>query len=87
MVGYNKKYPITLQNKKGMWYNIRPCSFNHMNAVDKTPIMFIKKIVEAIDKTPNKINNKKQIIDNIYSQFYKLQFDDTIDSINNLKLE
>jgi|TARA_R110002074_G_scaffold99353_3_gene214595 hypothetical protein len=74
LINYTGKYPISLQCKKGMWYNIRPCSFNDMNAVDKTPIMFVKKICEAIDKTPNKMENKPRTINNIYNQFYKLQF-------------
>ena len=74
IINYKGKYPISLQCKKYMWYNIRPCSFNDMNAVDKTPIMFIKKIVDAIDKTPNKMENKTRTINNIYNQFYKLQF-------------
>tara|TARA_Y100000590_G_C15287130_1_gene851075 strand:- start:53 stop:535 length:483 start_codon:yes stop_codon:yes gene_type:complete len=41
IINYKGKNPISLQCKKGMWYNIRPCSFNDMNAVDKIPIIFI----------------------------------------------
>lgn len=74
IINYKGKHPISLQCKKGMWYNIRPCSFNDMNAIDKTPILFIKKMVDAIKKKPNKIDNKTITINNIYNQFYKLQF-------------
>jgi hypothetical protein len=74
IINYKGKHPISLQCKKSIWYNIRPCSFNDMNTNYKTPIMFIKKICEAIDKTPNKLENKKRTINNIYSQFYKLEF-------------
>jgi hypothetical protein len=78
IINYKGKYPISLQCKKGMWYNIRPCGFNDMNAVDKTPIIFIKKIVEAINNTPNKLEDKTRTINNIYNQFYKLQFSKVI---------
>ena len=81
IINYEGKYPISLQCKKGMWYNIRPCSFDAMNAAYKKPIMFIKKICEAIDKSPNKLENKPSIINNIYNQFYKLQFSKIILSI------
>ena len=74
IINYNGKYPISLQSKKSMWYNIRPCCFNDMNAADKTPTMFIKAITEAVDKTPNKMVNKTRTINSIYNQFYKLQF-------------
>jgi len=85
LINYTGKNPISLQCKKGMWYNIRPCSFNDINS-NKTPIMFVKKICEAIDKTPNKMEDKQKTIDNIYKQFYKLQFNNIIQSLNNLQL-
>lgn len=81
IINYTGKYPISLQCKKGMWYNIRPCSFNDMTA-NKTPIVFIKKICEAIDKSPNKIEDKQKTINNIYNQFYKLEFNKIIQSLN-----
>jgi len=84
IINYKGKYPISLQSKKSMWYNIRPCNFNDMNAVDKTPNMFIKKIVDAIDKTPNNMENKTRTINNIYKQFYKLQFSRIIQVFNNI---
>lgn len=85
IVNYNGKYPISLQCKKGMWYNIRPCSFKDMDK-NKTADMFIKNICKAIDKSPNKIEDKTKTIEEIYNQFYKLQFNDTLQSLNNLKL-
>jgi len=81
IINYKGKHPVSLQCKKGIWYNIRPCSFNDMNDVYKTPIMFIKKICEAIDKTPNKLEDKTRTINNIYNQFYKLQFSKIIQSL------
>jgi hypothetical protein len=85
LINYTGKYPISLQCKKGMWYNIRPCCFNDINT-NKTPIMFVKNICEAINKTPNKIKDKQKTINNIYNQFYKLQFSNIIKSFNNLLL-
>jgi len=32
LINYTGKNPISLQCKKGMWYNIRPCSFNDINS-------------------------------------------------------
>lgn len=72
LINYNGKYPISIQCKKGMWYNIRPCNFNDIND-KKTPNIFVKKICEAIDKSPNKINEKYKVIEHIYKQFYKTQ--------------
>lgn len=81
IINYNGKNPISLQCKKGMWYNIRPCSFNDMNK-NKTPSMFVKKICEAIHKTPNKIEDKEKTINNICNQYYKLQFSNIIQPLN-----
>jgi len=82
IINYNGKYPISLQCKKNIWYNIRPCNFNDMNNLYKTPIMFIKKLCEAIDKTPNILENKTIIINFIYKQFYKLQYSKIIMALN-----
>ena len=78
MINYNGKNPISLQSKKGMWYNIRPCTFNDMNNSTKTPELFIKQICKSINESPNKIENKEEIIENIYNQFNKLQSKNTI---------
>tara|TARA_B100000427_G_scaffold126447_1_gene105159 strand:- start:5090 stop:5773 length:684 start_codon:yes stop_codon:yes gene_type:complete len=76
IINYGGKYPISLQAKKGNWYNIRPCCFNDMNASYKTPTMFIKQIVEAINQTPNEPyntpENKTRTIDKISHQFNRL---------------
>lgn len=73
LINYNGKYPISLQCKKGIWYNIRPCSFQEIST-NKTPIMFVKKICEAIDKTPNKIEQRETIIHDIFNQFYRIEY-------------
>ncbi|MDC0230383.1 NgoBV family restriction endonuclease [Aureispira] len=73
IVGYDKKYPITLQNKRGMWYNIRPSSAKDWNDPNKTPKLFITNIIKCIKKSPNKINNKDEMIKSITDQFNNLK--------------
>ena len=75
MVGYNKKYPITLQNKKGMWYNVRPSNHKEWNDKDKTPQKFITNFCKAIQECPNKIEKKDEIISSIQKQFDNLIID------------
>ena len=81
IINYKGKHPISVQSKKDIWYNIRPCSLNTMNTSYKTPIMFINHICEAIKKTPNKLKDKTSTINNIYTQFYKLQYSKIIMSL------
>lgn len=76
MISYNGKNPISLQNKKGTWYNIRPCSFSQMG-IDKSPSLFIESICKAILECPNpnlnKDKSKDEIIDKIRSQWHGMQ--------------
>lgn len=82
IINYNGKHPVSLQCKKGMWYNIRPCSFNDMNNSYKTPLLFIKNICNAISVTPNKLDNDKNtLVNTIYSQFYKLQYNNVLSEL------
>ena len=81
IINYTGKYPISIQNKKGIWYNIRPCRYKCMNDRYKTPLLFIKQICKAILITPNKLEGKKKIINNIYTQFYKIQFNKILQQI------
>ena len=73
ILNYSGKRPVSLQCKKGVWYNIRPCStFNDMNNPEKTQEIFIKQICKAIDMCPNNIENREQIKISIKRQFEKL---------------
>lgn len=69
IVGYTGKYPLTMQNKRNMWYNIRPSSVKDWDSIDKTPEMFVKNIIKAIKECPNNIDNKDEMITSIQSQF------------------
>lgn len=81
LIMYNGKYPISLQNKKGIWYNIRPGGFKEMNN-NKTADLFIKSICKAIMECPNRIDNREQLILNITKQFNECVFAQTLNTIN-----
>lgn len=49
---YTGIYPIGVQNKRGMWYNIRPGSASSWTDETKTPRLFIAKLLESIDLCP-----------------------------------
>lgn len=72
IISYTGIYPISLQNKRGLWYNIRPCSFQNMD-IKKNDILFIKKICDSIKECPNIINDKHIIIESIKNQFDEIQ--------------
>ena len=69
LIGYDGKYPISLQNKKGMWYNIRPSSKISWKNEKKTPQYFVEQILKSIERCPNPIKNKDILLDNIQSQY------------------
>jgi hypothetical protein len=72
IVNYSGKYPVSIQNKKGMWHNLRPCQWEQMDDKSKTPSKFIESICEAISKCPNDIPDRDTIIEKIKSQFTEL---------------
>jgi hypothetical protein len=71
LVSYTGKYPISMQVKKNMWYNIRPDSVKHWYNKDKTFHIFMKKIIECIEKCHH-IDNKNDKINNIKKQYDEL---------------
>lgn len=88
IVRYDKKYPLSLQNKRGMWYNIRPCSMKDMKleCMNKTPEMFINKICEAILQCPNSIDDRHGIIKTIKKQYNDFIMDMDISRMNALAI-
>ena len=90
LVGYSGKTPITMQIKKKVWYNIRPDSVKKWYSSDKTPQLFIDKIIECINECPH-IEDKINKINSITTQFNNLKLKYKINSIttqfNNLKLK
>jgi NgoBV restriction endonuclease len=65
---YDNKYPISMQQKKSMWYNIRPGVKTSWSDQTKTPHLFIEKILECIAICPNHIENRETIIESITKQ-------------------
>jgi hypothetical protein len=72
IVGYTGLYPITLQCKKHMWYNIRPSSSSDWTNPGKNPRMFMDAIIRSIEKCPNNIRDRDDIIHKISEQIIKL---------------
>jgi hypothetical protein len=69
ILNYSGKYPVSIQSKSNVWYNLRPCVFGQMGDPSKTPAMFIEHICKAIVQCPNNIENKNDIIEKIQNQF------------------
>lgn len=64
---YDNTYPISMQVKKKMWYNIRPGTKLSWNDPTKTPLKFIEKIIECLEKCPH-IEDKDTLKDSIITQ-------------------
>lgn len=73
LIGYNGKYPITIQNKRKLWYNIRPSNVKDWTNITKTPKKCINSIIESINYSPNLMKNKQLLIKSIIDQFEILE--------------
>jgi hypothetical protein len=70
LVNYNGKYPISVNNKKNIWHNIRPSTVIHSwTDLNKTSDLFINQIIESIKICPHNIENKSSIISEIENQY------------------
>jgi hypothetical protein len=65
---YDGKWPMSAQVKRGMWYNLRPGPVSGWNSPEKTPQLFIEKLIESIRVCPH-IENKDSKIESIQRQF------------------
>jgi hypothetical protein len=72
LVGYSGKRPMKVQVKNNVWYNIRPDSVKKWYCPNKTPQLFIDKIIECIQACPH-IEDKQSKITSITNQFTKLK--------------
>jgi hypothetical protein len=61
LVSCTGKYPISIQNKRGIWYNIRPSSENGWVDSKRNAKKFIESIVKSIQLCPNPIHKDKII--------------------------
>ena len=57
---YSNTYPISLQNKSKQWYNFRPGPSSGFSDKNKTPKLFIDKLLECIKICPNLNDNDKE---------------------------
>jgi hypothetical protein len=73
IVGLSGKNPVTVQNKRNMWYNIRPSSKKDWCNQTKTPEQFIDAIIKCIQECPNNMTNREEKINNIRLQFNSLK--------------
>lgn len=72
LVSYTNKYPISMQVKKNVWYNIRSDSVNNWYSSTKTPQMFVNNIIKCINLCPH-IECKAEKINSITKQFNNLR--------------
>jgi hypothetical protein len=72
LVGYSGKYPINMQVKKKMWYNIRPDSVKKWYCPQKTPQLFIDQLIKCIEDCPH-LDEKESKIKTISQQFNELK--------------
>lgn len=63
---YNGKYPMSMQVKKNIWYNLRPGSKSSWTDNTKTCEVFFEKLIECIEKCPH-IYEKEKLTTSIIS--------------------
>ena len=64
---YGNTYPISMQVKKGMWYNIRPGSKTGFSDKTKTPEAFLTHLLKCIDMCPH-LDSKDALKTSILTQ-------------------
>jgi hypothetical protein len=69
---YDKTYPISMQVKKKVWYNIRPGTKSDWSNAKKTPMYFLEKLIECIDKCPH-LEDKETLKTSIMKQIDELK--------------
>lgn len=72
MISTNGPRPISLQVKRGVWYNIRPDSPKNWSSASRTPHTFIEAIIESIRQCPQ-IESKDEKINSITNQYHALR--------------
>lgn len=64
---YDLKNPISVQIKKGMWYNLRPGSSNSWTSPAKTPQKFFDSLLKCMDQCAH-LENKDGLKQSILQQ-------------------
>jgi len=73
LVNCSCKYPIGIQNKHGIWYNIRPSHERGWTDSQRDAKTFIESIIKSVYSCPNPLP-KDKIIDDIKKQLLSLSF-------------
>jgi hypothetical protein len=68
LVGYDGKNPISMQDKRGTWYNIRPQARSTWSDATKTPQRFVDALKECIRVCPQ-VQDKETKIARIDEQW------------------
>lgn len=68
LVGYDGKHPISMQDKRGTWYNIRPQARSTWSDSTKTPQRFVEAMKECIRVCPQ-VQDKETKIASIDAQW------------------
>jgi hypothetical protein len=71
LIGYDNTYPLSVQVKRGMWYNLRPCALSGWKDTKKTPFRFIEGVLSCIRVCPH-IKDKDEKTASIRSQFEEI---------------
>jgi hypothetical protein len=53
LVSYTGIRPLSVQSKRGTWYNLRPSAASGWHDADRTPGRFIEALCKAVDQCPN----------------------------------
>jgi hypothetical protein len=69
---YDNTYPISMQVKKKMWYNIRPGRKVSWVDSSKTPLMFLDHLLQCIDKCPH-LEHKDSFKSSILTQIEEVK--------------
>jgi hypothetical protein len=72
LVSYNGKWPVSMQVKKSVWYNIRPSNIKEWLSPNKTSDKFIEQIIKCITMC-NQISDKETKIENIKDQYKQIK--------------
>jgi hypothetical protein len=69
---YTGCHPLSLQEKRGMWYNLRPGAASSWTDPTKTAARFIESMLECIEKCPNNVADRDEKISSIREQFNRI---------------
>jgi hypothetical protein len=72
LVSYNGKWPVSMQVKKSVWYNIRPSNIKEWSSPNKTSDKFIEQIIKCITNC-NQNTDKEIKIKNIKDQYRQIK--------------